>query len=72
MKGRTTIIIAHRLSTIAHVDMIIGLRGGKIAEQGSPDELAIKKNGIYAELLELQTAGAKVAKKKLQKFDIAA
>jgi len=72
MKGRTTIIIAHRLSTIAHVDMIIGLRGGKIAEQGSPDELARKKNGIYAELLELQTAGAKVAKKKLQKFDIAA
>ena len=72
MKGRTTIIIAHRLSTISHVDMIIGLRGGKIAEQGSPDELARKKNGIYAELLELQTAGAKVAKKKLQKFDIAA
>jgi ATP-binding cassette subfamily B protein len=72
MKGRTTIIIAHRLSTISHVDMIIGLRGGKVAEQGSPDELARKKNGIYAELLELQTAGAKVAKKKLQKFDIAA
>jgi len=72
MKGRTTIIIAHRLSTISHVDMIIGLRGGKIAEQGSPNELARKKNGIYAELLELQTAGAKVAKKKLQKFDIAA
>lgn len=72
MKGRTTIIIAHRLSTISHVDMIIGLRGGKIAESGSPDELAHKKGGIYAELLELQTAGAKVAKKKLQKFDIAA
>ncbi|MDQ5944413.1 MAG: ATP-binding cassette, subfamily bacterial, partial [Patescibacteria group bacterium] len=72
MKGRTTIIIAHRLSTIAHVDMIVGLRGGKIAEQGSPEELAHKKGGIYAELLELQTASATVAKKKLQKFDIAA
>lgn len=70
MKGRTTIIIAHRLSTISHVDMIIGLRGGKIAEQGSPEELAHRQDGIYAELLELQTAGVKTAKKKLQKFDI--
>lgn len=70
MEGRTTIIIAHRLSTIAHVDLIIGLRSGKIHEQGSPRELAHKKNGIYAELLELQTAGTKNLK-KLKKFDIA-
>lgn len=70
MKDRTTIIIAHRLSTIAHVDQIIGLRGGKIVEQGSPSELAHKTGGIYAELLKLQTASAQVAKKKLKKFDI--
>lgn len=72
MKGRTTIIIAHRLSTIAHVDQIIGLRRGKIAEQGTPAQLATKKQGIYAELLSLQTASAPNAKKKLKKFDIAA
>lgn len=71
MKGRTTIIIAHRLSTITHVDMIIGLKNGKVVEQGSPDELASKSSGIYAELLQLQTASADIAKKKLQKFDIA-
>jgi len=71
MKGRTTIIIAHRLSTITHVDMIIGLKNGKVVEQGSPDELASKSGGIYAELLQLQTASADIAKKKLQKFDIA-
>lgn len=71
MKGRTTIIIAHRLSTITHVDMIIGLKNGKVVEQGSPDELAGKSGGIYAELLQLQTASADIAKKKLQKFDIA-
>ncbi len=70
MRGRTTIIIAHRLSTISHVDMIIGLKNGKIAEQGSPGELAHKKGGIYAELLRLQTASAQTAKKKLREFDI--
>lgn len=72
MKGRTTIIIAHRLSTIAHVDQIIGVRSGKIAEQGSPQELAHKRGGIYAELLQLQTAGTEQVKKKLKQFDIAA
>lgn len=72
MKGRTTIIIAHRLSTIAHVDQIIGIRGGHIAEQGTPDELATKRGGIYAELLKLQTASAPTAKKKLKEFDISA
>ncbi len=71
MQGRTTIIIAHRLSTISHVDMIVGLKGGKIHEQGSPRELANKPDGIYAELLELQTASTKNLK-KLKKFDIAA
>ncbi len=72
MKGRTTIIIAHRLSTIAHVDQIIGIRGGNVAEQGTPDELATKRGGIYAELLQLQTASAPTAKKKLKEFDISA
>jgi ATP-binding cassette subfamily B protein len=72
MKGRTTIIIAHRLSTIANVDLIIGLKNGKIVEQGNPGELAHKKGGIYAELLQLQTIGTESVKKKLQQFDIAA
>ncbi len=72
MKGRTTIIIAHRLSTIAGVDTIIGLKGGKIAEQGSPTELARKRGGIYAELLTLQTASTDAVKKKLKQYDIAA
>ncbi|MEI7818804.1 MAG: ABC transporter ATP-binding protein [bacterium] len=71
MVGRTTIIIAHRFSTIAGVDLIIGLKGGKIVEQGAPDDLAKLKGGIYAELLSLQTAGTEKLKKKLKQFDIA-
>ena len=47
--GRTTFIIAHRLSTVRTADMILVLRDGVIAEQGSFTEL-LKRNGIFAEL----------------------
>lgn len=53
LKGRTSLIIAHRLSTIQHADNIIVVDGGKIAEQGSHNEL-MKQNGIYRKLIELQ------------------
>ncbi len=66
MRGRTSLIIAHRLSTIAGVDRIVTLRDGYVDEIGTPMELA-KSGGIYAELLELQNAGAR---KQLAKFDI--
>ncbi|HSX02626.1 MAG TPA: ABC transporter ATP-binding protein [Candidatus Saccharimonadia bacterium] len=69
MKGRTTLIIAHRLSTIAAVNKIVGLRGGRVIEQGTPTELA-HAGGIYAELLELQRP-TKANQKKLQQYDIA-
>lgn len=73
MQGRTTMIIAHRLSTIAHVDKIVGLRGGQVAEQGTPAELAKKKDGIYAELLRLQTMPVTEQRKaELKKYDLAA
>ncbi len=70
MKARTTLIIAHRLSTIQNVDLIVGLKDGKVAESGSPAELAKLKGGIYAELLELQQP-TKANKAKLKKYDIA-
>ena len=68
MHNRTTLIIAHRLSTIAHVDKIITLQNGRIAEIGSPAELATT-NGIYAELLALQNP-TEINKEKLSKFEI--
>jgi NHLM bacteriocin system ABC transporter ATP-binding protein len=49
----TRIVIAHRLSTIRHCDRIIVLQDGKIAEDGTYDEL-IAKNGYFAELVERQ------------------
>jgi len=56
MKNRTSIVIAHRLSTIAKLDRIIVLDNGKIAEDGSHDEL-LKKKGIYAKLWSHQSGG---------------
>ncbi len=70
MKGRTTIIIAHRLSTIQNVDTIVALKKGKVAEIGSPRELA-KTDGIYAQLLRVQTArSAEERQEALAKFGI--
>ena len=70
MKGRTTLIIAHRLSTIQHVDQIVTLRGGRVDEIGTPQQLA-KTNGIYAQLLELQQSHTAATKKKLKAYEIA-
>lgn len=56
MAGKTVIAIAHRLSTIAQMDRIVVLDQGKIAEQGSHNEL-LAQNGIYAHLWQRQTGG---------------
>ena len=49
----TRIVIAHRLSTIRHCDRILVLDGGRIAEDGTYDEL-IEKDGLFAELVKRQ------------------
>jgi ATP-binding cassette subfamily B protein len=54
MKNRTTIIIAHRLATIRNVDTIYVLKDGEITESGSHEELILKEEGIYANLVKLQ------------------
>src|SRR3989344_4908777 len=56
MQGRTSVIIAHRLSTIMSADLIIVLDKGKIAQQGTHNQL-ISKPGIYRELWGLQKGG---------------
>ena len=56
MEGRTSIVVAHRLSTIAHLDRIIVLEKGKVAEDGPHKEL-LKQKGIYANLWSHQSGG---------------
>ena len=53
MVGRTSIIIAHRLSTIKNADRILVLDKGKLAEDGTHDEL-MAQNGLYAHLYQIQ------------------
>ncbi len=49
----TRVVVAHRLSTVRHCDRIMVVDGGRIAEEGTYEEL-IARNGLFAELVERQ------------------
>lgn len=47
ISGRTAIIIAHRLSTVMKADNIVVIEKGTITEQGSHEDLILKKGSYY-------------------------
>lgn len=53
IRNKTVLIIAHRMRTVDGVDKIVVLKDGKVAEQGTPEELR-KANGIYKHMAEMQ------------------
>ncbi len=50
-KNKTTLMIAHRLTSVQNVDKILVIDNGKVAEQGTHDEL-MSKGGIYKQMWE--------------------
>ncbi|BGP25073.1 Iron-sulfur clusters transporter atm1, mitochondrial [Rhodotorula toruloides] len=54
-KARTSIFIAHRLKTVADADLIIVLRDGRVAEQGTHGEL-MNRGGLYRAMWDQQNS----------------
>jgi ATP-binding cassette, subfamily B, bacterial len=54
MQGRTTLVIAHRLSTVRALDRLLVFDKGRIAEEGSHEQLIRRQGGIYRRLFERQ------------------
>ncbi|MGA1802215.1 type I secretion system permease/ATPase [Rhizobium sp. HT1-10] len=55
VRGRTVIIIAHRLATVRHCNRIIGMKDGRIVEEGTHESLLARPGGLYAHLWDLQS-----------------
>ncbi len=53
MKGKSTIFISHRLASTRFCDRILLIENGRIAEEGTHEEL-LNKKGRYYELFETQ------------------
>ena len=57
LAGKTVIVIAHRMRTVMSADKIVVLEDGRVAEQGSPEEL-LAAGGLFARMVHLQTQSA--------------
>jgi ATP-binding cassette subfamily B protein len=58
LAGKTVLVIAHRMRTVEAADKIVVLKDGKVAEEGSPQELYSNENGIFRRMADLQSASA--------------
>ena len=58
LAGKTVLVIAHRMRTVEAADKIVVLADGKVAEQGSPEELFACENSMFRRMAELQNSSA--------------
>ncbi len=57
LAGKTVIVIAHRMRTVMSADKIVVLDGGRVVEQGAPEEL-LGRPGLFARMVALQQESA--------------
>jgi ATP-binding cassette subfamily B protein len=55
-RGVTTIVISHRFSTVRRADRIVVIEGGRVIEDGTHANLAVKPEGRYARMYQLQAS----------------
>lgn len=65
ISGRTTLMIAHRLSTLRKANKIVVVDKGEIIECGTPEEL-LRQKGKYYKLVEIQSMGEQLQKRKAE------
>ncbi|MCM1189621.1 MAG: ABC transporter ATP-binding protein/permease [bacterium] len=58
LAGKTVLVIAHRMRTVEAADKIVVLKDGRVAEEGTPEELTDNKNGLFRRMVELQRQSA--------------
>jgi ATP-binding cassette subfamily B protein len=61
LAGRTSILVSHRIAAVKHADHILVLDGGRVAEQGTHEQL-LSASGLYASLYREQVAAEALAR----------
>jgi ATP-binding cassette subfamily B protein len=61
--GNPTLVIAHRLNTIRHADKILVVAGGRVAQQGTRDEL-MAQSGIYRDFVRVRESSRGWSRRK--------
>lgn len=59
LEGKTVLVIAHRMRTVEAADKIVVLSDGKVVEEGRPDKLMKKTDGVFRRMTQLQSASNK-------------
>lgn len=57
LAGRTVIVIAHRMRTVMAADRVVVLDGGRVVEEGRPEDL-VAAGGLFARMVALQRQSA--------------